>query len=547
MLRGIKSRLHEENYGGLETVLALTLAGTGDEQSLHQWAEENLISEEEGKDSFYSWYSEPYSIQGALPLNWKQQFQNGGIKVYRPRFASSWAAKERGSIPSLAPFFCSLANTSTRLMIASRAQPDNPGIGPHHPMHILRRNPTVAMRISEAFRIAFGTDLILRDGGDIGLSLHCGDRSKIDPAEIWFENGVWSIPVIEHQGDGMRSFAACLMLFFTSPAFVQLIDEPEVFLHPWQTRLLARILIEQKSSSTQLIMATHKGDFLRGILDAGAPGLQVVRITRDGPNNRVRSLDAEQIRALWQNPVLRYSNVLDGLFHRAVIICEEESDCRFYSAMAEAVMKNRTDRADEDTMYIACAGKTRIPIVAKALSQFGVRTRVVADFDVLNDEVTISRIVEALGGCWNDYTTDWKVIKSTLDQKSPPMMISQVKAQIREVLDAETGPTLTKQAAGRVRCVLNLTSPWQAAKESGKRALPGGQVYRAIERLLLNLNQLGLFVVECGELERFEPSIDGKGAKWVATVLETRDLAQDPQLEEARRFVSNLLSSLGGD
>src|SRR5262249_46993389 len=138
----------------------------------------------------------------------------------------------------------------------------------------------------------------------------------------------------------------------------------------------------------------------------------------------------------------------------------------------------------------------------------------------------------------------WKAVKTTLDQKSPPMKISQVRAQISDVLDAETGTTLTRQAAERVRGVLNATSPWQEAKLSGKRALPGGQPYVTGEGLLANLEQIGLFVVECGEVERFDPSIDGKGARWVATVLETRDLSRAQELEDARRFVTCLIESL---
>ena len=545
MLRGIKSQLYGNNQGGTEIVSGLALSGSGDENSFREWVEENLAKTDNHGEITYSWYSEPFAVRGEPVLTWQHRFQNQSVGVSWHHLTEGWAAKESGLIQYLAPFFCSLANTDTRLMVASTAPPDNPHIGPHHPVHVLRRDPTIETSVSEAFRLAFSTDLILRDGGGEGLSLHCGDRSKIDPETIQRDkHGVWNIPALEQQGDGMRSFAACLLLFFTSPGFVQLLDEPEVFLHPWHARLLARILVTQKKPSTQLIMTTHRGDFLRGVLDANPPGLRVIRINRDGSRNRASSLDAEQIRDLWENPVLHYSNALDGLFHRSVVICEHEADCRFYSAMADAVMKDNIDRPDEDTMYIACAGKTRIWIVAAALKRLEVQTRVVADFDVLNDEMTMRRIVEALGGCWGDYVRDWKLIKTTLDQKNPPIKISQVTAQISEVLDAEQGSILTKPAAERIRRVLNATSPWQAAKESGKRSLPNGQPYQAMERLLLNLMQLGLFVVECGELERFEPSIEGKGSSWVAAMLENRDLARAPELEEARRFVHNLVSSL---
>jgi len=40
----------------------------------------------------------------------------------------------------------------------------------------------------------------------------------------------------------------------------------------------------------------------------------VVRLTRTGDATRAAHLDAEQVAELWTDPVLRYSNVLDGLF-----------------------------------------------------------------------------------------------------------------------------------------------------------------------------------------------------------------------------------------
>jgi hypothetical protein len=53
-----------------------------------------------------------------------------------------------------------------------------------------------------------------------------------------------------------------------------------------------------------------------------------------------------------------------------------------------------------------------------------------------------------------------------------------------------------------------------------------------------------VFVLDVGELERFCPSIGNHGAKWVNAVLQ-RDLANDPELNEARDFVAQVRDSLG--
>nr|WP_128797585.1 hypothetical protein [Corallococcus coralloides] len=61
------------------------------------------------------------------------------------------------------------------------------------------------------------------------------------------------------------------------------------------------------------------------------------------------------------------------------------------------------------------------------------------------------------------------------------------------------------------------------------------------ETLLADLKRLGLFVVECGEMESFVPTVGGHGNAWLAEVLR-KDLRQDPHLEHARRFVQGLFS-----
>jgi hypothetical protein len=55
------------------------------------------------------------------------------------------------------------------------------------------------------------------------------------------------------------------------------------------------------------------------------------------------------------------------------------------------------------------------------------------------------------------------------------------------------------------------------------------------------LEECGLFIVPEGELEGFARSIGWHGPKWVNGVLE-RDLAHDPELEIARKFVRKIIT-----
>src|SRR5690606_12158093 len=118
---------------------------------------------------------------------------------------------------------------------------------------------------------------------------------------------------------------------------VVLIDEPEAFLHPPQARLLGQMLVKEAPENRQLFVATHSSDFLRGLLDTDSSRVRVVRIQRVGDVNPIKELDNEGVKNVWGDPILRYSNILDGLFHSKVIVCEGDADCRFYAATMDAV------------------------------------------------------------------------------------------------------------------------------------------------------------------------------------------------------------------
>jgi hypothetical protein len=61
--------------------------------------------------------------------------------------------------------------------------------------------------------------------------------------------------------------------------------------------------------------------------------VSIVRIVRDGPNNIPSVLSNADIKAFWKDPVLKFSSIIDGLFHESVIVCESDGDCRFFSTL----------------------------------------------------------------------------------------------------------------------------------------------------------------------------------------------------------------------
>lgn len=502
------------------------------------------LAKEGTPDEVVDWldsFTRKADIQAPDPI-----FQAFGVGVHGSQARDYWQ-QGSGVLHNLSRFFCHLLTADERLQAANPAPSiaimREPSV---HPVHYLVRDDRLEERLSAQFRKAFGVDLVLNRVAGSQVPLHVGPRPEPKPGQdrlsYDYVCAIEELPQLHLQGDGMRSFAGVLLHTSVGRESILLIDEPEAFLHPPQARLLGRMLVDDKPEARQLFIATHSGDVLRGVLDAGSANVRVVRIRRDGNANRVRQLDNEKIAELWGDPLLRYSNILDGLFHERVIVCEADSDARFYSAVAHAIVEAAgTDARRPDVMFTHCGGKDRLAVVVRALREVDVPVAVAVDFDVINSDQPLKSIVEAAGGDWGAVQPDWSSVKAAIDSKKAELSAQEVRSAIEAILSGVSGTSFPKSAKDEIQQLFRRSSPWATAKEGGKAFVPAGQPTQAYERLLTTLQSVGIIVVEVGELESFVRSVGNHGRRWVNEVLK-KDLALDPELEPARQYVAKLLA-----
>ena len=416
---------------------------------------------------------------------------------------------------------------------------------PIHPLHHLYQNPDLEERVSDICVRAFGVPLTLNRFSGSMVYLHVGKTSPetvAAPLSSEYMDALKDLPRLDEQGDGMKSFMGLLLNLTASTYPFVIVDEPEAFLHPPQARLLGRMLGDEKSSEAQVFVATHDSDVLRGLLDSSASNLTVVRLVRDGEVNRASQLESDKVSELWKDPLLRYSNVLDGLFHDGVILCEGDADCRFYQSVLDADEQGEDESRRPDLLWTHCGGKARMPTIISALVAVEVPVRVIADFDVFREEQPLRRIVEDLGGNWSAVQGDWTVVKSALDSDSKAPSTGYVREKVEQVLSEVETPTLSKEDSTNIRQLVRPDSGWDRAKRGGKAEVPQGDASARVESLLDTLRSLGLFVVEVGELERFAPAVPRHGPAWVSAVHE-QGLHADGSLPEARTFVNTVVAS----
>lgn len=330
-----------------------------------------------------------------------------------------------------------------------------------------------------------------------------------------------ALPHVHGQGDGIKSFVGLSLLLTSTEYPIALVDEPEAFLHPPQARLLGRTLTSAAATTnTQLIVATHSLDILRGMLEADLEHLTVVRLTRVEAYNRASVLAPERVRSLWSDPLLRFTNVLDGVFHRGVVICEADGDARFYDATLSAAQKSAGE-SEHGLQFTHCGGKARVNVVARALDALDVPVRVVCDIDVLREENPLRAIVEQLGGLWADIEPDWRVVKSAVDsQARGNPSVESVRGEILRLFDETTEPRLTETLQRRVREVTKADDGWSFLKRAGFLGLPKGDAAAAMSRLDSQLRGVGLYIPPVGELEGWAPELGGHGPTWVIRAIE---------------------------
>jgi ABC-type polar amino acid transport system ATPase subunit len=288
-LKNIEQKAKEKTSSTV-VVTSVKLAIEGDQSQLCKWLERN---------------SRKNIRNPSNPI-----FTRMGASVSENRAKSSWTDYGNG-LHELAGFFVCLLTTDARLGAASPA----PNIALTrdpltHPIHYLQIDDDIEKKVSSYFREAFGEDLVVHRNAGNQVPLYCGMRPILkdgeDRVSISYLQKLEKLPTLHTQGDGMRSFVGVLLHSLVVDHSVIMIDEPEAFLHPPQARLLGQMILKETPQGRQLFLATHSGDFLRGLLDTQSNRVRVLRIQRDNGINPIKELDSNGIKKVWGDPILRY-------------------------------------------------------------------------------------------------------------------------------------------------------------------------------------------------------------------------------------------------
>ena len=345
---------------------------------------------------------------------------------------------------------------------------------------------------------------------------------------------------LHEQGDGIRSAVAILASLIVSTQSIFLIDEPEVFLHPPQAKSLGNILVKL-TKGKQCFISTHSIDFIKGLLESNSKRIKIVKINRNDNYNTFNILENCSVQEITNNNSLKYSNILNGLFYKKVVLCEDESDCKFYSF----ILENINPSIYQDTLFCGVGGKDRFKIIIPLLKKLNIEWCVIADLDLINNKKKLEDLMNAVQvNEYNKIESEHKKFLELYPKENSKIIKNRqnIKSEIEKILDSDDSENITKEESDKIKLVIKDYSKFEKLKQEGKCSIKSKECLKNYNSIIEKLSFLKIHLVEVGELEKFIPEIKLKGNSWVEEVLKKHVDIKDKKYKKVIQFLKEIFN-----
>ena len=434
-------------------------------------------------------------------------------------------------------------------ILGSQGVPDLTAHQSRSPMQLLWTDRELEKRVDEYMFRAFGKHVVVNRHAGSNVHLQIGVVQEPEPRigeTSPYLDEILALPHLHQQGAGMQAFMGTIMTLATGSFDILLIDEPETFLHPPQARLLGEIVAEMsKETGLQVLAATHSDDFVQGVIAGSKDNsdVAIVRITRPADDeNHTAQIEPAAIKALYADPLLRFSKIMDGIFYKGVVLCEAESDCTYYSATL-GHLEASEHLSSSDLLFAQCGGKDRLAKAHTSLNAAAVPTAVIADIDMLANKAKFKELFETMGGDFASIEASYNVLDSSVANQRVQPERSLVSIRSQEVLSSGDQKFLIKSEIEELRNLIKAESGWRQIKGKGAGSIDSGDPTNAFNSIIAACKNVGLFVLTVGELERFHPDVSGNKQEWLRKVLETNKYRHSSEAQELLHEVLGWIAS----
>jgi energy-coupling factor transporter ATP-binding protein EcfA2 len=494
------------------------------------------------KPDLYAWLAAEGHLHG-------DSLVRNGVRIYPALVDVVWdQSRLQGRFDSLGQVFALLLDARSRFAaVAATSRRADVAEHPSADLHHFEDDPALMAELDECAKEIFGVGLTLDPlSGNLLLRFgHVGvEAPKVDNVTPEYRHAVAALTPLELQGDGVSSALGLLIPILAGRRPIAFVDEPEAYLHPPQAYKLGQVVARiADRHRIQVVAATHDRNFVAGVLAHNDTSPTVIRLERHGNAASAHAVEPQRLRDIWSSALLRHSNILDGLFHRAVVVAEQERDCVFYQASLESAGSLPHELLPSDVLFVSAHGKGGIPEVATILSSAHVPVIAAVDIDALRDKVALKKIVDSVGGSWTaQLEKDLTASTAEFRIARKPLTRQQVLGSISAVLSEEGAKNYDSATQKEVKASLSLDDPWSSPKRHGLSAFLGDRP--AADRLFAGLAEQGVVVVPVGELERFAPSVGvAKGKNWLPAALAAGAHETDAAIKFARALADGVIAA----
>lgn len=302
-----------------------------------------------------------------------------------------------------------------------------------------------------------------------------------------------STPLSE-EGDGLRSFIAVLVSLLGNRKPVYLLDEPESFLHPPYAfemgKEIASLAMGSSKTESQLFISSHSSYLIRGLLSEMrdkdlAEELQILRLTREGSTTHVHLIDTNALNKLITTTGFTPAYV-DALFSDNPVLVEAPRDAELFTQISTKL------RPVKDTLFVPVNGKQNFSRKIPFYSNAGIRTRLVADFDLLKSTDQFAQIMRE-SGVPSELTEHGLTIAKTLHDA-----VSEEADQLHP--SNEKSGKRSPEAKHRIDSLYKHPTPSNLNQY-------GDDLSSMIDELITRLIPFGILIIRTGALETIFPDI----------------------------------------
>lgn len=390
-----------------------------------------------------------------------------------------------------------------------------------------------------AFNEAFGMEVMLDYSGLKDFCLRVAKEFPEipeDPRKAYLITKDFN--KIDNQGDGFRSFVGIVLSLLFSKDRIVLLDEPEAFLHPAQARYLGKWIADNSDKlSGQLIISTHNSNFLSGLLQSDKK-VDIYRLNRNEDDTTFKLIPPEATENLSKSPMLSSQRVLEAIFHKAVIVCEADSDRIVYQTVSTLHHNN------QEILFVYSHNKQTLKDVASLLIATQIPVGVISDIDLLNDETDFKNLFLAVAQTEisPELLAKRTEIAKSVDNTSEQQALDKLKENVTEFLEqlnkSEHSFGGAKGALNRIR---KETSKWTFPKKNGLEGFEDAIKPRVVE-LIAELNEKNIFIIPVGELEGWMDLGTSRKNNWI--VLALNEIFAKKTSERLIEFVGMILNKV---